>query len=112
RSERLAGRDDRARQAYEEFLAFWNDADPSLQPLIDARREVAVLQTPRQAPSAVVPRDERGSRCRRRRATSSDVERIEPSTTLPRCAPGGHVATPTSSGRIVIAGDGDSKLGL
>ncbi|HJZ75385.1 MAG TPA: hypothetical protein VKE51_26805 [Vicinamibacterales bacterium] len=59
RSERLAGRDDRARQAYEEFLAFWNDADPSLQPLIDARREVAVLQTPRQAPSAVVPRDER-----------------------------------------------------
>lgn len=40
----LAGDAARARKAYEAFLVLWKDADPDLQPLIDARRELAQLR--------------------------------------------------------------------
>jgi len=39
----LSGETDRARSAYQEFLTLWNDADPDLPVLQDAKTEYANL---------------------------------------------------------------------
>lgn len=44
RAATLAGDTARARQAYEEFLALWKDADPDIPLLADAQREYAALR--------------------------------------------------------------------
>jgi len=44
RAAALAGDTARARSAYDAFFALWKDADPALQPLIEARREHAQLR--------------------------------------------------------------------
>jgi hypothetical protein len=43
RAARLSGDILKARASYQTFVALWKDADPSLQPLIEARRELAQL---------------------------------------------------------------------
>jgi hypothetical protein len=40
----LTGDIDKARKAYESFLALWNDGDADLQPLKEARQEYARLR--------------------------------------------------------------------
>jgi ATP/maltotriose-dependent transcriptional regulator MalT len=44
RSATLAGNVDAAKKAYQQFLALWKDADPSLKPLAEARAEFAQLR--------------------------------------------------------------------
>jgi eukaryotic-like serine/threonine-protein kinase len=44
RAARLTGDLDKARRAYEGFLALWNGADSSLQPLNEARQEYAAIR--------------------------------------------------------------------
>ena len=43
RAATLTGESDKARKAYEDFLALWSGADPDLQPLQEARREFSRL---------------------------------------------------------------------
>jgi tetratricopeptide (TPR) repeat protein len=40
----LAGEKDKARSAYQDFLALWKDADPDLPPLVQAKAEYAKLK--------------------------------------------------------------------
>jgi tetratricopeptide (TPR) repeat protein len=47
RAAALTGDIDKARKAYEDFLALWHGADAGLQPLIEARQEHARLRTSR-----------------------------------------------------------------
>jgi hypothetical protein len=44
RASRLAGDDHKSRAAYEEFLRLWQNADPDLLPLKEARQEYARVQ--------------------------------------------------------------------
>jgi hypothetical protein len=43
RAEAMAGDTAAARTAYDSFFRLWKDADPTLAPLVDARREYARL---------------------------------------------------------------------
>lgn len=44
RAAAMSGDTAKAKKAYEDFFALWKDADPDLAPLIQARKEYAVLQ--------------------------------------------------------------------
>ncbi len=44
RSSKLAGDTARAKKTYEQFFAFWKDADPDIPLLLEARREYAALK--------------------------------------------------------------------